>query len=259
MNTNEQFFGKSFIGVLMFPIERYNLIINLLEEKSSMTVKELSLATNATTATIRRDLEKLDREKAIKRTHGGAVRLNNDIDPPFNLRDSEKEAEKIKIARVAIKFINDGDTLFFDSSTTVMRLIPFLSSKNGITVITNGIKTAFELGKIGVNTICTGGELTNCNTLIGLEAINAIEKYHVDKFFFSCRAVNELGAYESSTQLVEIKQAMNKNAKESYLLADSGKLNKTAFIRLNLNKIDTLITDSQVDYDWGLNVIWDKK
>ncbi|NLB48806.1 MAG: DeoR/GlpR transcriptional regulator [Erysipelotrichia bacterium] len=260
MNKNEQSFeNNSFIGVSMFPIERYDLIINLLEEKSSITVKELSLATNATPATIRRDLEKLDREGALKRTHGGAVRLNNAIDPPFSLRDSEKETEKIKMAKIAVKFINDGDTLFFDSSTTIMRLIPFLNSKSGLTVITNGIKTAFELGKIGVNTICTGGELVNLNTLVGLEAIHAIEKYHVDKFFFSCRAVNELGAYESSTQSVEVKQAMNKNAQESYLLADRGKLNKTAFVRLNLNKIDTLITDSHVDYDWGLNVIWDEK
>lgn len=238
----------------MFPIERHQAILRIIENKSAVTVSDLSKELYIGEATIRRDLEQLAKDGLLNRTHGGAVKLlTANTEVPFMMRDNVQVKSKEQMASVAAELIRDGETLFFDSSSSVLRIVPHLENKRFITVITNGIKTALELGKTGIKTICTGGLLNgSTTTLVGGETVRMVKKFCADKFFFSCRAMTvEDGILESSTDGSEVKEAMGMNSRVCVLLCDSQKLDRTAFTKLDLlDRVRYLVTDEKLNEKW---------
>lgn len=109
----------------------------------------------------------------IRRTYGGAVLLEgNAVESPYLLRESENLEAKLAMAAAAARLIKNGDTLFLDSSSTVMQLCRHLSGFDGITVITNGIKTAMLLAETAKTTVyIAGGQLRkNSRSVVGVAA-----------------------------------------------------------------------------------------
>ena len=214
----------------MFPVERRKAILDLLDKHSSVSVEELSKTLYTGEATIRRDLDKMAREGVITRTHGGAVRLQSEnIDYPYAFRENENARVKDELAVCAAELVNDGQTMFLDGSSTVIRLIGKIAFKKRLKIITNGVKTAFELSQAGLDT-----------------------KYNVDLFFLSCRALSiERGISESSEEVAEVKAAMAERSRKNVLLVDSAKFDKTAFCTLDImKKINYVITDKMIDGKW---------
>lgn len=235
----------------MFPVERQKAILDILSRKSAVTVSELSNELFVGEATIRRDLQTLEKNGQLKRTHGGAVAaMSENTETPFLLRDSEGTIAKKYIADTAKDFIKNGQTLFFDSSSTVLRLVPHLERVKNVTVITNGIMTAYELSKTGVHTILTGGKLENSTTtLSGASAVREAKSYYADIFFYSCRALSiENGVTESSTEVREVKAAFSENARTSMLLVDSSKFGKNSYCKTALlDRTSAIITETPPD------------
>ena len=142
----------------MFAEERHEIINNLLAEGGSVKVTELSEQLNVSEATIRRDLQEMEEKKLLKRTHGGAIRIEDtNFEPTFVDKKNKKHEEKVAIGKYAAKLINDGDTIIVDSGTTTLEIARNITAKN-VTVITNSIDIAAELSnKEDIELIVTGG------------------------------------------------------------------------------------------------------
>ena len=113
--------------------ERRLKVMELLEEKGNVVVSELSNLLSVTEETIRRDLESLEKEGLLKRTYGGAIPINKiSLELPFKARKIEHREEKKAIGKVAAGLIEDGDTLMFDASTTVLEVAKQIGAKKKI-------------------------------------------------------------------------------------------------------------------------------
>lgn len=229
--------------------EREKAILQILIQKKAVSVSELAKRLYVSEPSIRRDLHRLETQRLLKRTHGGAVLEANGISPikfPFILRELESSDAKIQIARRAAALIPDESVVFLDASTSAYRLIPFLAEKRDMTVITNGVKALTDLSECAVRTISTGGTLVaSCMSLIGEDAIRTIRCYHADFCFFSCRGVSEKGELtDISAEEDYIRQEMIARSEKSYLLSAGDKFGKRFYHHLcTVEELTGVISD----------------
>ena len=220
----------------MLPLERQNKILELLAAHQALTVEELCGRLYSSGPTIRRDLQILEKNGLLTRTHGGAVLLESSAkDSPAMLRESQNTASKARIADRARALVQDGDTLFLDSSTTACQLAMRLTGFQHLRVITNGLKTADILSEIsGVRVYGTGGRLReNAQSFVGSQALAFIAQFHADLAFFSCRGLHpDGGITDSNEEEADIKKAYIRNAARAVLLCDESKLGRQLFCRI---------------------------
>lgn len=231
----------------MLKLERHKDIMRILNERKSITVKELCTLLYASPATIRRDLAELERSGMLQKSFGGAVVRDSFYDQlPLSLREEESIASKRKIAARAATLIHPGDTIFIDASTTTFCLAPFLSSIPEITVITNSPKLSLALASQDVTNYSTGGKMLNDSAaLVGSSAEKYIGGIYAHSVFFSARGICNNIATDSSKGERDIKIAMIENSKNAYLLCDSGKQGKKyPYIVTNAGRISMLIDEN---------------
>ncbi|HLE53565.1 MAG TPA: DeoR/GlpR family DNA-binding transcription regulator [Anaerolineales bacterium] len=173
--------------------ERHNHIRKLVEQKGRVMVAELSLLFEVSEATIRRDLEDLDGQGWIQRTHGGAVRVERATkEPPMLLRTTEQLAEKQRIGQAAAGLVKDGETIFLGSGTTVLEIARHLPKDLNLTVITNSLPVVNELtDRPNVELIVIGGLLRHSElSMVGHIAEQAIREFRADQAFMGMRAID---------------------------------------------------------------------
>ena len=228
--------------------DREKQILEILLKQKKVSVKELADFLFISEPSVRRDLASLEKQHLIKRIHGGAVLEETMLSKnkiPFLIREYEQSSAKVLIAQKAIDLINDNDVIFMDASTSCYYLIPFLSSKRNITVVTNGVKALTKLAEYDINTISTGGTLVNsCLALVGEEAYKTIETFNADIAFFSCRGLSDDGYLtDIAPEENNIRKHMMKNSKKSYLLCASEKFGKKYFHNLcHKDELNGIIT-----------------
>lgn len=213
----------------MFNIERQEEILKILEKNKSISVNKLSNLLYASPPTIRRDLTSLENQGKILRTHGGAIlRQSAEGEIPLMLREDQNKTSKQIIAEKASKYVNNGDVIFLDASSTAAHLVPFLKNFKDIIIITNSPKTSIKLGEENIKNYCTGGLLLSHSiAYIGNEAENFISRINADVFFFSSRGYTENGYItDSSIEEAAVKKAMMRNAAKAFYMCDSSKKNK---------------------------------
>ena len=229
--------------------EREKIILEMLLKKKRVTVKELSHTLYISEPSVRRDLADLEKQNLIKRIHGGAVLEETLISKnkiPFIIREYEQSSAKTIIAQKAADYIKDNDIVFLDASTSAFRVIPFLLSKDNITVVTNGVRALTSLAEFNINTISTGGRLVNsCLALVGDEAYKTIDSINANIAFFSCRGISDDGYLtDISPEEDYVRQRMIKNAEHSYLLCASDKFGKKYYHNLcHKDDIDGIISE----------------
>ena len=211
--------------------EREKAILEIAIKEKSVTVKRLARELYASEPSIRRDLNSLEQQHLLKRTHGGAVLDENalsEIKIPFLIREFEKNDEKVRIARKAAEKVRDGSVIFLDASTSAYNVIPFLREKRDITIITNGIKAIEKLSEFNINCIGTGGHVFNsCLAFVGGRACETVRQYNADICFFSCRGLSQDGMLtDISESEDEVRLVMIERATESYMLCTSNKRGK---------------------------------
>lgn len=240
----------------MLPLERQNRILELLAEHQAMTVDELCRRLYSSGATIRRDLQVLEKGGMLARTHGGAVRLDSaGGESPANLRENEHMDLKALIADRAADLIPEGSTVFLDASTTACHLAQRLKHYQNLRVITNGLKTASILASSeGVQVYGTGGRLReNAHSFVGSHTLAFINQYHADFAVFSCRGIHpEGGITESSEEEADVKRRYLSNAAQSILLCDESKLGRQFFCRVApVNSIWRIICNIPLPPEYG--------
>lgn len=229
--------------------EREKIILEMLLKKKRVTVKELSHTLYISEPSVRRDLADLEKQNLIKRIHGGAVLEETLISKnkiPFIIREYEQSSAKTIIAQKAADYVKDNDIVFLDASTSAFRVIPFLLSKDNITVVTNGVRALTSLAEFNINTISTGGRLVNsCLALVGDEAYKTIDSINANIAFFSCRGLSEDGYLtDISPEEDYVRQRMIKNAEHAYLLCATDKFGKKYYHNLcHKDDIDGIISE----------------
>ena len=242
-------------GSRMLALERRNLILEKLQTEKRVVVSELSQLYDVSEETIRRDLDKLEKEGFATKSYGGAV-INEDvsIDLPFNVRKNQNVVGKQKMAEIAASLVQDGDHLFLDASTTAVFIAKALKEKERLTLITNSIEILIELSDVsGWNIISTGGTMKEGYlAFLGSGAEKMIRSFYVDKVFFSCKALDhELGIMESQEPFGSTKAAMISSGRKKILVVDSTKFDQTAFsIAGKLKDVDIVVTDQCPDKKW---------
>lgn len=232
----------------MIPFERREYIVSLLEERKMATVESLAGELYVSGATLRRDLQVLEEEGRIRRTHGGAaLPLQGMQDLPLLSRRMERKTEKEAIARAAARFISPGETLILDASTTVLALSDALRDTGSLTIITSGLLTVQAFTVPGRCVMCTGGMLReNSASLAGVDAAAFLRDHHGTWSVISCRGLTPEGFWESVPEEAAIKRCMLDAGDRHMLLCDYSKLNQYYLCKTGeLRRIDVLVTDRQ--------------
>lgn len=241
--------------LIMLAIERRNKILSILQKESRVVVSDLSTTFNVTEETIRRDLEKLEKEGYAKKTYGGAIINENvNVDLPYTVRKKANVSNKQRIAEMISSLIEDGDHVMMDASSTAVYVAKHLKNKKNITLITNSIEILIELADMtGWKVLSTGGTLKEGSlSLVGYQAENMISNFHVDKAIVSCKGIDiEKGVTDSNEMDAHIKKLMFDAANVKILAADSSKFNRISFTKISdISDIDVLVTDSELDGKW---------
>jgi DeoR/GlpR family transcriptional regulator of sugar metabolism len=237
--------------------ERKRAILDILQEKTSVSVGELRDLFNVSDVTIRKILNELDGYGFLKRTRGGAVSLATSI-REFEEKEKEKKntAEKKAIAKIAYEQIEDGETAFIDAGSTTLELIRLIKNgnKRNIVVITNAINLAVEMVDAeDIDLILIGGNVRHrILSCVGGLTERAIESLFFDKVFLGVNSIDiEHGVTTPNTYEAQVKQCMLKSAKEKIVLADYSKFNEVSLAKVcPMDSIDQLITDWNVQEDY---------
>jgi len=235
----------------MLVAERWHKIVQLVNERGSIRVTDLSLLCDVTEETIRRDLDKLESDGKLTRSHGGAISIRElHSEVPYLERETMNEAQKRNIAREAVKHVMENDRIILDASTTAWYMAQHLPNRP-LVVITNSLKVAMELStKDKIQVISTGGQLSPRSlSSVGPLAEQSLELYHVDKAFLSCKGLHlGRGISESNEQQALIKRKMISISDHVTILADYSKIGTQALTHVaSWEQIDRVITDGRTD------------
>jgi len=235
--------------ITLFAEERKKKIVEYINEKRRVTVPELCDFFSVSGATMRNDLRELDETGLITRTHGGAIRkTRTGHEPVMDLRSDKNNDAKNKIAEVALKEIEDGDTIVLDTGTTVKALAAILNRKKNLTVVTNDIKVAADLeSNPSCEVLVIGGLLRkgfHCTIDSGM--FSNIASLSVDKAFLGANSFSaRKGGSTPDLSQSEMKRQMMRIAAKVILLCDHTKLETDSFVNFaSTSQIDLLVTDS---------------
>lgn len=235
----------------MLALERHLKIVDLLESQGSARVAELARHFGVTEETIRRDLDKLEGEGRLRRSHGGALRLKDLAgEAPYWRREVTHQQEKIAIACEAVGRVGPGERILLDASTTAWHMARTLPDQ-ALAVVTHSIRVAAELAKLEkVEVLFIGGNLVRSSlSMVGPVAERMLDRYHVDRLFFSCSGADlDHGLSDATEAQASFKRRMLERADRRHLLIDHSKFGIKALARIcDLHRIDEVITDEGID------------
>jgi len=235
----------------MLTEERKKKILKMLEEEGIVQAQQLASIFNVSIYTIRRDLSDLEEKGLLKKTHGGAVKIEKSMWLP-TIEEGQKEAidEKKAIAAKASQYIEDGDTLFLMGSTITHFMIPFISSRK-VTVVTNSLDVGKSLSlHDNIDTIMIGGKIKNYKAnILGSRAVQDVQNYYFDKAFIPCGGVQaKQGITTSTIDTADFLRAVINFSRENILIADYRKIGRVTFCKVcDLGKFKRIITDNKAD------------
>jgi DeoR family transcriptional regulator, aga operon transcriptional repressor len=234
--------------------QRFNSILTGLQEIGSVAVDELSEHLGVSVVTIRRDLDVLEQQGLLRRTHGGAVSIEPLFYEPFKKDRSFQEqverqaAEKRRIGRAAAALISPGETIAITPGTTTAEIVRGIPFNSKITVVTNTANIAMELSKRkDVSVFVTGGHLHgDWFSLVGPSAIRSLENMLIHTMFIGADGIDaDWGLSCFSSDEAELNGTMVRHARRHIAVADSTKFGVVANWRIcQTSAIQTLITDT---------------
>ncbi len=209
--------------------KRQKMILQKVNEEGSIKVSKLSRELFFSEMTIRRDLALMEKAGLLKRVHGGAIMNDSFFQYPVNYRENINKDQKKTLADRAIKYLSDDQVIFFNSSSTLAFLLPYLSKYKNLLIITNSVYLLSYLEKMHIPCVLTGGrynEIEKC--LSGRQAEEFLKTVNPDIAFLSCEALsNEGRVTESDPDLAEIAKIAVQKSKISIFLMDGSKVGAT--------------------------------
>lgn len=233
---------------------RREQIYEKIEENNFCSVKSLMELTKSSESTIKRDLDILEKNGKIQRLRGGAIPVQTDKElPQFDSRiDINKDAKEV-IAYKAASMIEDYDTIFIDSGSTLSRMLKYIKAKH-ITIFTNSISIVIDYINNNYDfdlNIIAGKVSSGHMTVSGIQTAYEIDELHFDKVFLSTAYMNiEYGIVDDSFNNKAYKSKLTKRGKTIILCADSSKLKAWEKMKcIPYKEIDYWITDIYLQKD----------
>lgn len=224
-------------------VTRHAQIQSALVDSDAVTVRELTELLGVSEATVRRDLEDLERSGVVRRTHGGAVPVR---ELPLPDREGRQVAEKQAIAVAALPLVAPGSTLFLGGGTTTLQLAGLLGGLD-LTVVTNSIPIASSLADGRARVIVIGGTLRTPElSMVGPRAADAIRAYRAETAFLGAPALDPVAGFtQDGDAEAATDQAFLEMARRTVMLVDHTKLGRvsTTFVA-DLSAIHTVVTDA---------------
>ncbi len=232
--------------------QRQGLILESLASQGSVRVADLQKLCDVSDMTIRRDLETLEQQGLLKRTHGGAVAaVSGSYEPPFASRALLAQSAKERIANLAASRIHDGDTVIIDVGSTTLAVAHLLRNRSQLTVLTPSLRIATELADSpGIRLMLTGGSIRPGElSLVGPLAEVAFENFIFDHFVMGVGGIHPTaGVTEYNLDDARVKRRALESAQSRMVVADRSKLGNVAFAKVcPLTEIDVVVTDDRPD------------
>jgi DeoR/GlpR family transcriptional regulator of sugar metabolism len=231
--------------------DRRSKSLELLSRKGFTSLTELVQEFGVSESTIRRDLEILEEQGFVKRTHGGAVYIK---DAPaqrlaFADREMAAAAEKEAIARSVAEMIHDGQTIILNGGTTCFQVARALQGRR-LSVITNSVPIASLLSTdLATEVTLIGGYVyPRTGVAMGAMAEKQIQDLHASQMVLSCAGLTSDGAFNANQMMVDVERKMMQAADQVILAVDHGKFGMRSVVKLcDLSELDAIVTDSGTD------------
>lgn len=231
----------------MLTQERYEKILDILNEKNAVTVAELTNELDTSESTIRRDLSALNEMGKLNKVFGGAtsIKQNSGIaEDNVSSRENLMSEEKDLIARYSATLINDTDFVYIDAGTTTSRLIDYISNTKA-TYVTNGISHARKLIYKGLNAYIIGGKMKPVTeAVVGSEGILSLKNYNFTKAFMGTNGIDfQAGFTTPDIEEARIKEEAVNKSYMGFILADHSKFGRVFPVTFSELKKCCVITD----------------
>jgi DeoR family transcriptional regulator, aga operon transcriptional repressor len=231
--------------------ERVGAILEHLSAHGSVSVADLAAELAVSPATIRRDLELLDDQRLLTRTHGGAVGQGVLYELPLRYKTGRHQQEKRRIAAEAATRVADGEAVGLTGGTTTTEVARVLVERQRLTVVTNALNIASELAiRPNLKLVVTGGwARSESYELVGPLAEQSLAGLNLDTVFMGVDGISfEAGLMTHHEVEAHTNMALMERARHAVVVADSSKIGRTAFARIcPIERVHELITDAAAD------------
>lgn len=249
---------------------RQRAITETVMAEGAVRIETLAERFGISLMTAHRDLDELEGRGLLRKSRGVATALSSALVESSDVyRSSRQLPEKDAIAHAALEFIEPGQAIMLDDSTTTLQLLPHLHAKKPLTVITNTLTIMNELRAAnGINLLGLGGQYYNwCSAYMGRMTTTTIASLRADVLLMSTSAICDDIAFHQTLETVDVKRAMFESSSKRILLADHTKFDKRALhAMLPLADFDAVIVDAATDRrhiarlrDGGVNVVVAKR
>lgn len=236
-----------------FAEERRAKILGLVQDRGRVRNSDLVALLHVSEPTIRKDLTMLERQRLLRRTHGGAIAVTPTMEQAIGERDAVHAEAKARIARACMAYINPGDAIFLDSGTTVKGIADLLQVAN-VNVLTNALAVASALAsRADVRHTLLGGQVRPLGgSLVGGVTLDTLRQFTVNTAFIGASGIVEEGISVSDVAEGQIKRAAIDIARRVVVPIDSSKVGRADFYPVaSLDRIDVIATDT---YNEQLNL-----
>lgn len=214
----------------MLTEERQRAIVELLNRDGRVLVVDLAKRFHTSQVTIRKDLDVLQMNGRVHRTHGGALSVRESAQEDPTLREKEKlhSKEKLQIAAAAARMVSKGQVVILDSGTTTTAIARALRSFQNLTIITNAVNIAAELSGSNLDVILTGGSLRqNSFSLVGPLAEEGLRQINADILFLGVDGFDvQYGLSTPNLLESKVNRAMMEASKVVVAVCDSSKFGR---------------------------------
>src|ERR1700691_2468877 len=231
--------------------ERRSRILEILDRDGRVLVNDLARHFRISQITIRKDLEFLDGQGVVERTHGGALPVQSGalLDPTLREKEQLHRKQKTQIAHAAVRLVEEGQSVLLDSGTTTTAIARALKNTAQLTVITNAVNIAAELAGTEVEVILTGGTLRkNSFSLVGPLAEDSLRHVTADILFLAVDGFDiEYGLTTPNLLEARANRVMMENAKTTVIVCDSSKFGRRSLSFIApISAVHHTITDRKI-------------
>lgn len=234
----------------MLAKRRHQKILGLLESLGEVKIQELADHFGVSSMTIRRDLNGLEVQGLLQRTHGGAVLVKeNDVEPPLANKQAVHQLEKHYIAEMALKWISPGMNIILDAGSTTMALAQKLAEKAPLTVVTTDLEIGRYLSDVSdIAVFVTGGQVKGgVYRLEGEYTLHLLREVTADIAFLGCDGFTPQYVFSNTVAQAYLKQAILSASTKKILLADASKFERVAFSKvISTQDFDAVLVDYQL-------------
>ncbi len=236
----------------MIPAERRARIIDMVEERQAVRVSSLSEDLGVSGMTIRRDLERLEAEGVLVRTHGGAILKRRLVEESLYVeRATTHTEEKRRIAESAAALIRPGETVFLSSGTTAAKVLSHVDPALEARVVTHNVGAIQEAKGLRLEVILVGGLYRpRSNAVSGPLALEHISRFRASRMLLGVDGFDLTeGLTTPTVSMAGVERAMITQTRGDVVaLADASKIGVVADVAIcGFDRVDIVMVDDSVD------------